>query len=212
MKTDELIAALAADASKPNVSLGGRLALALGLGALISLALFLAMLGPRPDIADAMHTMRFDFKFVDTIALLLPSALLCLRLSRPDASPRALLGWLAAPMIVLMGALAVELIVTPSALWMTRLMGRNWWHCLTLIPLMSLPPLAALIVALREGAPRFPGLTGALAGAASAGVAATIYAANCTDDSPIFVASWYPLATLAVVAVGASAGRRWLRW
>ena len=55
-------------------------------------------------------------------------------------------------------------------------------------------------------------LTGALAGSASAGIAATIYATNCTDDSPLFVASWYPLATSIVVAAGAWAGRRWLSW
>jgi hypothetical protein len=212
MKTADLIAALAADKAKPAMPLGGRLTLALGLGALVSLAFFLAMLGPRPDIGSAMHTVRFDLKFVDTIALLLPSALLCLRLSRPDASPGAMMFWLAAPMLLLGGALIAELFVTPSALWMTKLMGRNWWHCLSLIPLMSIPPLGALIAALREGAPRFPALTGALAGAASAGVAATIYASNCNDDSPIFVASWYPLATLAVVLAGAWAGRRWLAW
>jgi hypothetical protein len=212
MKTNELIATLAADTAKPSVSLGGRLSLALGAGALVSLAFFLAMFGPRSDIADAMHTMRFDLKFVDTIALLLPSALLCLRLSRPDASPRALLAWLAAPMVLLCGALVAELILTPRGLWAAKLMGQNWLHCLSLIPLMSIPPLAMLIFALREGAPRFPALTGALAGAASAGVAATIYASGCTDDSPIFVASWYPLATVAVVGVGALAGRRWLSW
>jgi hypothetical protein len=99
-----------------------------------------------------------------------------------------------------------------SRLWMTRLVGTNWMHCLMLIPLLSIPPLVALILALREGAPRHPALTGALAGAAAAGVAATIYATNCTDDSPLFVASWYPLATLIVVAAGALAGRRFLSW
>ena len=77
---------------------------------------------------------------------------------------------------------------------------------------MSIAPLAALIFALREGAPAHPAWTGALAGAAAAGVAATIYATNCTDDSPLFVASWYPLATLIVVAAGALAGRRFLAW
>jgi len=95
---------------------------------------------------------------------------------------------------------------------MTRLIGTNALHCLTLIPLMSIPPLTALIVAMRAGAPSHPALTGALAGAAAAGAAATIYAANCTDDSPLFVASWYPLATLVVVAAGALAGRKWLQW
>ena len=47
------------------------------------------------------------------------------------------------------------------------------------------PPLAALVLALREGAPRYPGLTGALAGMAAAGVSATIYA---TDSQRQFAA------------------------
>jgi hypothetical protein len=212
MKTADLIAALAADTAAPTAPIGRRFALALGAGAFISLALFMAALGPRHDIANAMHTMRFDMKFVDTLTLLLPSALLCLRLSRPEATPGMLAAWLVAPLVLLLGALAVELTIVPRALWGFRMMGQNWYHCLTLIPLMSIPPLVALIFALREGAPRWPALTGALAGAASAGVAATIYASNCTDDSPIFVASWYPIATLVVVAAGAWAGRKWLAW
>ncbi len=206
MKTEDLIAALAADSKAPIVPIGRRVALALGAGALVSLALFMTALGPRPDFAEAAHTVRFNLKFVDTLALLLPSALLCLRLSRPEASPGALAGWLVAPFVLLIGAVMVELTTVPRELWGVRLVGTNWYHCLTLIPLLSIPPLGALIAALREGAPRYPALTGALAGSASAGVAATIYATNCTDDSPLFVASWYPLATLIVVAVGAWPG------
>jgi hypothetical protein len=55
-------------------------------------------------------------------------------------------------------------------------------------------------------------LTGALAGAATAGIAALLYASHCPDDSPLFVATWYPLATLICAAVGALAGRRFLAW
>ncbi len=212
MKTSDLIAALAADAPARSASIGRRLALALGVGALISATLFMTTLGPRHDIAAAAQTMRFDLKFVDTLTFLLPCALLCLRLARPDAGPGAMALWLAAPLALLAGAVVMELIMVPSQLWATRLVGTNWMHCLMLIPLMSIPPLIALIVALREGAPRRPALTGALAGAAAAGVAATIYATNCTDDSPLFVASWYPLGTLIAVAAGALAGRRFLRW
>jgi hypothetical protein len=212
MKTADLIAALAAEPPPPPLRLGRRVALALVFGAAISAALFMAALGPRHDFAAAAHTMRFDLKFVDTLALLLPSVLLAVRLLRPDARPGALVAALVAPFVLLGGATVVELIVTPADLWMTRLVGTNALHCLTLIPLMSIPPLTALIVAMRAGAPSHPALTGALAGAAAAGAAATIYATNCTDDSPLFVASWYPLATLAVVAAGALAGRRWLQW
>jgi hypothetical protein len=211
MKTADLINALAAE-PPPPLRLGRRVALALILGAAISAALFMTALGPRGDFDAAAHTMRFDLKFVDTLALLLPSVLLAARLLRPEARPGALVAALVAPFILLGGAVIVELVVTPADLWMTRLIGTNALHCLTLIPLMSIPPLTALIVAMRAGAPSHPALTGALAGAAAAGAAATIYAANCTDDSPLFVASWYPLATLVVVAAGALAGRKWLQW
>jgi hypothetical protein len=65
---------------------------------------------------------------------------------------------------------------------------------------------------MRNGAPENPGIAGALAGLMSAGIAATLYASNCFDDSPLFVATWYPLATLLVAGVGFISGRRWLRW
>ena len=98
--------------------------------------------------------------------------------------------------------------MVPSAQWGVKMVGSNAVHCLSVIPILSIPPLAALIFTLREGAPRHPALTGALAGAAAAGVAATIYAANCPDDSPLFVVTWYPIAAGAVMLAGALAGMR----
>jgi hypothetical protein len=212
MKTADLINSLVADPVAPPVHLGRRVALALALGGAVSLALFMGALGPRHDFAAAMHTMRFDLKFADTLTFLAPSALLCWRLLRPDARPGALALLFLAPFALLGGAVVAELVLMPEHTWASRLIGHNALHCLTLIPLLSIPPLAALIAAMRAGAPQYPGLSGALAGAAAAGVAATIYATNCTDDSPLFVASWYPLATLVVAAAGALAGRRFLRW
>jgi hypothetical protein len=55
-------------------------------------------------------------------------------------------------------------------------------------------------------------LAGAVAGLAASGIAATFYASNCTDDSPLFVLLWYPLAIAIVTAVGYVAGGRLLRW
>jgi hypothetical protein len=106
----------------------------------------------------------------------------------------------------------IELIVTPRDMWSTRLVGTNSIHCLTIIPLLAMPVLAALLIALRKGAPAKPGLAGAAAGLASAAIAATYYASNCTDDSPLFVATWYPLATAIVVIAGSLASTRYLRW
>ncbi len=172
----------------------------------------MAELGPRPDIAEAARTVRFELKFLDTTALLLPAALLALRLSRPEATAGAVLAWLLAPVALLAVAVGVELAIVPSQLWGDRLVGTNWAHCLTVVPELAILPLAALIYALREGAPRYPGLTGALAGMAAAGLSATIYATACTDNSPLFVATWYPLATGVVALAGFVAGRIWLRW
>jgi hypothetical protein len=51
-----------------------------------------------------------------------------------------------------------------------------------------------------------------MAGLISAGLAATVYASHCTDDSPLFVATWYTIAIAAVTAVGALIGAKVLRF
>ena len=65
---------------------------------------------------------------------------------------------------------------------------------------------------MRQGAPTRPALAGALAGLLAGGIAATFYAAHCTDDSPFFVATWYTLAIAVLAGIGALAGGRVLRW
>jgi hypothetical protein len=212
VKTSEFIAALAADPVPDPIRLGRRVALALAIGLAGSVALYFLLLGPRPDIVAACGTMRFWLKFVDSAAFALPTLLLTLRLARPDAKPRALALWLIAPFVLLAAGVVVELLVVPQSEWMSRLMGSTAMHCTITIPMLAAPVLAALIVALRAGAPLHAALTGALAGAASAGVAALVYASSCPGDSPLFVATWYPLATLICMGVGALAGRRFLAW
>ena len=46
----------------------------------------------------------------------------------------------------------------------------------------------------------------------SAAAAAALYAFHCFDDSPLFVVTWYALAALPVIALGAAVGHRLLRW
>ena len=212
MKTSEFIAALAADPIPESIRLERRVAAAIVLGLIVSLAIYALMLGPRPDIAAAARTVRFNLKFIDAFAFALPSLLLALRLARPDAKPRALALWLIAPFILLAAGVVVELSVIPQSAWMSRLVGENAMHCTVTIPLLAAPVLAALVVALRAGAPLHAALTGAMAGAAAAGVGALVYASSCPDDSPLFVATWYPLATLICMGAGALAGRRFLAW
>ena len=82
----------------------------------------------------------------------------------------------------------------------------------SIIPTLGAGPLVMMLLALRRGAPSNPGASGALAGLAASGIAATFYATNCFDDSPLFVTVWYPLATAILLVAGYLAGLRYLRW
>ena len=96
--------------------------------------------------------------------------------------------------------------------WETRLVGSNALICLTAIPVLSLAPLAAVLAALRSAAPASPTLAGAAAGLLAATAAAFALRLSLLRHSPLFVATWYTLAAIPVVAIGAIAGRRLLRW
>jgi len=211
MDTDQLIRTLAADNVRAR-PVGFVLALALLAAAPVSLLMFFTELGVRPDVMTAMRNPFFDLKFAVTLALATSAILVSLHLSRPEASMRGW-GWLfMIPAGLLVAGISGEMMMPQRLPMMTRLVGSNSKVCLTAIPAMSLPLLAAALVGLRHGAPTRPALAGAIAGLLSAGLAATFYASHCTDDSPLFVATWYTIATALVTSVGALAGARVLRF
>jgi hypothetical protein len=211
MDTDQLIRTLAADNARAR-PVGFVLALALLAAAPVSLLMFFTELGVRPDVMTAMRNPFFDLKFAVTLALATSAILVSLHLSRPEASMRGW-GWLfMIPVGLLVAGISGEVMMPQRLPMMTRLVGQNSRVCMTAIPAMSLPLLAAALVGLRHGAPTRPALAGAIAGLLSAGLAATFYAAHCTDDSPLFVATWYTIATALVTSIGALAGARVLRF
>jgi hypothetical protein len=210
--TDQLIRTLAADNAHRARPVGFVLALALLSAAPVSVAMFFAGLGVRPDVMTAMHNPFFDLKFAVTLALALSALTVSLHLSRPEASLRGWAWLLLIPAGLLVGGIASEMMLPQRLPMMTRLVGNNAPVCMTAIPLMSLPLLAAALIGLRHGAPTRPAVAGAIAGLLSAGLAATLYASHCTDDSPLFVATWYSIATALVAAIGALAGSKVLRF
>jgi hypothetical protein len=174
--------------------------------------MFFTELGVRPDVMMAMRNPFFDLKFAVTLALAISAIAVSLHLSRPEASLRGW-GWLLLiPAGILTAGIAGEMMMPQRLPMMTRLVGSNSRVCMTAIPLMSLPILAGALIGLRHGAPARPAIAGAVAGLVSAGLAATLYASHCTDDSPLFVATWYTISTALVTAIGALAGSRLLRF
>ena len=90
METDQLIRTLAADNAHRARPVGFVLALALLAAAPVSLVMFFAALGVRPDVMTAMHNPFFDLKFLVTLALAISAIAVSLHLSRPEAVLR---GW-----------------------------------------------------------------------------------------------------------------------
>ena len=212
MKTNDLIAALAADAKTTKTPLSRVWAVALAGSAIVAAAVFFTTIGPRADIATAIESARFLFKFVVTLALAGSALFVLDRLARPGASTTV--QWLAlllAPLL-LAAAIGVELYLQPAEQWSMLAQGKNSLVCLTYIPLIGVGPLAVMILALRRGAPTRPALAGAIAGIVAGGIAATFYAAHCIDDSPLFVATWYSMAIAMLAVAGGIAGRLFARW
>lgn len=212
MDTQQLIRTLGADASSVAPSPGRLWGGAIAASVVAAFVAFMLLCGPRTDFAEAAQTVRFLFKFVVTLSLGVTAYLAARAAVRPGAPLARKLALMALPAILLVGAIALELVALPQDQWATRLIGTNSLWCLGLIPSIGLMPLVILLGVMRTGAPTNPTIAGATAGLLAGGIAATFYAAHCFDDSPLFVATWYTLAVAALALVGAGAGRFFLRW
>jgi hypothetical protein len=212
MKTEHLINAIAADGAAGPASVRTRLAVALAIGGFCAGALFAGSLGVRYDIGVALQSWRWLAKIAIVLAAFAAALWATAQLARPEADQRKLLAALLVPVVMLVLAVGGELAATDPESWSVRAIGTNSRLCLAAITLLSIAPLASLLVALRAGAPRSPAIAGAAAGLLAGSLAAVLYALHCFDDSPLFVALWYTPAIALVTLAGAAAGSRALRW
>ena len=211
MKTETLIRALAADAARPVIAIERSIRTALFAGAAGSLALFVMLLRPRADFMEALHGFELPMKLAFVGCLAFTAARALAGAARPTTRRLTSRALGISPLVLLLAVL-LELVTAPPESWLVRLGGRNVTHCLALIPMLSVLPGVFLFLALRRGAPARPGLAGAIAGLTAGAIGACLYALSCPEDSPLFVATWYPLAIASVTAVSFLVGRRWLRW
>ena len=212
MKTDNFIRALVADQPVRADSVERRCAMTLLPALALAALLFALSLGPRPDFAVVATDPRFIFKFMVMLTIAATALMLVCRLARPGAGTGMLALALAAGPVLLGLGVLVELVSIPSSSWSAKLVGTNSRICLTFIPTFAAPFLVAALIALRHGASTRPALTGAVAGLLAGGLGAALYAAHCTDDSPLFVATWYTIAIGAIAIVGLLLGQKILRW
>ncbi len=202
MKTDDLIAALAAD-TLPRLTVGQRLLRALPAAVAVSLAGVLLIRGIRPDIGQALASAAVLKTVVPLILAALAGAL-ALGLARPEARPVAWARALAVLAALLLACFLAAL-ADDASMGLAASLGKpTLVTCLTTVPSLAIPLLAAVLWALSAGAPLRPGRAGALA--------AALYSLYCDQDEALFVLPAYGVAVLLVTLVGALAGARLLRW
>jgi hypothetical protein len=181
-------------------------------GLLVSVALMLVVLGPRPDLAGAALLPAFWMKLVFSATLAGAGWLAAQRLSLPGTRTSMLplyLGW---PVLLLWLMAGVLLLPASPELRAELFWGRTWRYCPVLITLLSLPVFVAALRVMRGWAPTRLRLAGAAAGLAAGATAAVVYCLHCPEMSAVFVGSWYLLGILIPTALGAVVGPQALTW
>lgn len=212
MKTEDFIKALAADPIVERHAVGRALAFAVPLAVLAATLGFLGLEGVRQGLATPEILPIVARKLAFTFSLALCAGVLALRAARPRGADGWAIAALIVPLLVLAFFLGDEIARLGFVNWRARMMGQFSWICTAAICTMAAPLLAAFLWAQAKGAPDNPLRAGALAGAAATGIAASIYALHCTDDSALFMGLWYVLAGGLTSLVGALAARRALAW
>jgi hypothetical protein len=213
MTTADLIERLAADLKPVSRGLlARRLALSLGAGAALSAAIMLSWLGPRPDIALALGSFSYWMKFAYTLGLGLAGFAAAARLARPIGQAAGAASAIALLLAGIATLAALQMATAPTPEWPRMMMGATADRCPWRIVVLSLPLLAAALLAMRAFAPTRLTLAGTAAGLVAGGFGAFIYAFACDETAAPFVAIWYSAGIFATAALGAILGRPLLRW
>ena len=216
MNTDRLVDLLSSNLEPVGcVRFGKALLLAMLTGSITAFTLMLATVGPRADLGSTAHLWWTAVKLLFAVSVISTATPPLLRSMRPGLEKKThpeiiFLPFLAA----IVAALAMLLFVPPHA-WSAMLHGAHPVspaRCLVCITFFAAVPFAALIWALRQGAPTRLSLSGAIAGVTAGGLGAAAYALACTSDTIPFIAICYGAAIAICAFVGAQLGPRLLRW
>lgn len=213
MKTQELIELLARDACvKPSPSVTQRFAFRLLPGWALVVALVAFMWGLNPDFRALLGSSSGLFKLIWLTMLGLTAWVWLQRLARPAGKTRVAgsVVLLATATMPLLGAVQWMNAGEGSRAWLWQ--GQSWSTCTITIVGLALPLVGILFWVLRDMAPTRPRAAGAAAGLTAGAWSAMAYAMHCPEIAFTFVALWYGSSLLAMTALGAWLGGRWLRW
>jgi hypothetical protein len=215
MQTDVLIENLVGDLTPVRPPSRQRDLLALAGLLLVQGGLFALLNGPRTDFAVAMATPAFWWKAASLASVAGLATTATILSLDPGQSAQSLSRLMQRLGVAAMAALALGWLIDalffhPTPL-LTRLDWREGLDCLVNITILTLPLAVLFGVLVRRGASARPELTSTLAGLASAGLAALVFALHCPHDDPLYVVIWYGGAIAAIAGLGRMLAR-FARW
>lgn len=213
MKTDDLVALLAADTVPvPRRAASRRIGMALLVSLPLAVVIMQVEFGLRRDLVQAMFWPMFWVKLLVPLSIAAAGFVVLQRLARPGVAVRA--GWVGLwlPVLLLWGLGLVSYWLAPESRRADMVWGQTWRSCAVNIGMISAPVFVAAMLALKGLAPTRPALAGACVGALAGAAGATVYALHCIELAAPFLAIWYVIGMALPVGVGAVVGWRWLRW
>lgn len=213
MSTEELIRRLSGEVTPvaPH-ALEKRLLLGAAAGVILGAILLMAWLGPQPDILSVPFAQAFLTKIAYTSLLSIGALAACVHLMRPEGKPAAWFVLAMAPVIVLGGLAAAELIRTPQNAWPALIFGNSVIACLLRVLVIAVPIFLGLVWAAKSFAPTQLRAAGASIGFVAGSMGAAIYAVHCIETAACFIFLWYSAAILIAAALGALVAPKFLRW
>src|SRR5215469_7764673 len=152
MKTEQLIDMLSTNVEP--VRRGGFQKMLMGallIGAAAPFCLMLATVGMRSDTTKAWSYLGLKVLFA--LSLVTVGAALLAKLMRPGQDDRKLFAFVFLPFLIIACAGLGSFVFGRPMEWGHMVFGMSWATCLLCIPLFAVVPFAALIFALRKGAP-----------------------------------------------------------
>ena len=215
MRTERLIEVLGTNLEPvKRGQLWRALVWAVVVGEIAAFLVMLATVGVRSDFGSETHWGFMALKLLFTLSLIGTGTVFLIRAMSPGRGSRKLFLIAFLPFLVfgLAGLVALALAAANPESCVRMMMGMRWQTCLLCIPLFAVIPFAALIWALRQGAPTNLTRTGAIAGLVAGAIGATAYAFNCADSALPFIAIWYGGSIALCAFIGAKLGPKLLRW
>jgi hypothetical protein len=179
--------------------------------AALELAAFIGSGMTRPDIALATGTVAFWWKLGSLAVLAITGTFVALTSFHPSASPRrGLRFWAALVVVALLLGWALN-VQDPETL-VARLNWEMGVACLVTMIGLSLPPLVALGLLMRSGAPTDGSGSAWAVGAGAATWGAFVFAFHCPSDDPFYTVVWYSLSCAIVMGLARAILPRIARW